>query len=128
MGLFKGKLNIDKVFSSISSGIDNLAFTDQEKAELHTKLSDKVADFAHSTMSENTQRSKARRTIAYIVIGNFFAMVWAIVILFLFDEKEAAQFVYNLGMEWKIATSFIVVISFFFGSYLLRGTKIKKDK
>ncbi len=128
MGLIGGKLNIDKVFDSISSGVDKLAFTKEEKAELHMKLSDKVADFAHSSMSENTVRSKARRIIAYVIIGNFFLMVWAVIVLHLLGMDEAARFVFELGVEWKIATSFIVVVGFFFGSYLLRGTKLKKDK
>jgi len=127
MGLFGGKLNIDKIFDSVSSGVDKLAFTKEEKAEMNMKLSDKIAEFVHSTLSENSERSKARRMIAYVVVGNFFALMWAVIILHFFNE-DAASFVENLVSDWNISTAFIMVLGFFFGSYLLRGTPVKKDK
>jgi len=128
MGLFGGKLNLGKVFDTVSSGVDKLAFTKEEKSELNMKLSDKVADFVHSTLSENTERSKARRVIAYVVVGNFFALMWAVILLHIFEMQEAAEFITGVVSDWKIATAFIMVLGFFFGSYLLRGTKLKKDK
>jgi len=127
MGLFGGKLNIDKIFDSVSSGVDKLAFTKEEKAEMNMKLSDKIAEFVHSTLSENSERSKARRMIAYVVVGNFFALMWAVIVLHFFNE-DAATFVENLVGDWNISTAFIMVLGFFFGSYLLRGTPVKKDK
>ncbi|MBI9063288.1 MAG: hypothetical protein JEZ14_15005 [Marinilabiliaceae bacterium] len=126
MGLLGGKLKIDKVFDTISGGVDKLAFTKEEKAEFNMKVSDKVADFVGSSLSENTGRSKARRTIAYIVVGNFFALLWAVVGLYFYNQESAA-FVKDLSIEWNVPTAFIMVLAFFFSAYLLRGTPVKKN-
>ena len=124
MGIFNGKLNLNKVFDTVSSGVDKLAFTKEEKADFNLKVSDKVAEFVGSTLSENTERSKARRIIAYVVVYNFFAMAWAIAVLYFFN-KEAGEFIKDLAVEWKIPTAFLMVLAFFFGAYLLRGTPLK---
>lgn len=125
MGIFKGKLNLDKVFDSVSSGVDKLAFTKEERADFNLKISDKVSEFVASSLSENTERSKARRTIAYIVVANFFALLWVVVALYFYNNK-AASFVRELAVDWQVPTAFIMVLAFFFGAYLLRGTPIKK--
>ncbi|MBS2100715.1 hypothetical protein [Carboxylicivirga linearis] len=124
MGLFN-KLNLDKVFDSVSSGVDKLAFTQEERADFNMKISDKVSEFVGSSLSENTERSKARRTIAYIVVANFFALIWAVIILYFFNEN-AATFVKGMAVEWQVPTAFIMVLAFFFSAYLLRGTPLKK--
>ncbi len=124
MGIFKGKIGLEKVFDTVSSGVDKLAFTNEERADFNVKVADKVAEFVGSSLSENTERSKARRNIAYIVVANFVALLWVVIILYFFNQ-DAASFVTNLSVEWQVPTAFIMVLAFFFGAYLLRGTPLK---
>ena len=122
----KGAVDAGKAFDTISKGIDNLAFTEQERANLNEKLADKVASFAEKTLSENTIRSKTRRYMAILLTTNIVLIVWLCIILTLFD-KDISRII-ELSEEFKLGIAFITVIGFHFGSYMLLnlGNKDKK--
>jgi len=119
--LFKGKINTESAFNTISSGIDKLKFTKQEIAELNVKLADKVADFAEKTLSENTIRSKARRLISYVII---FAYILAVVVSYFSNNAMIGYVVKDSALK----TAFIMVIAFFFGGYYMSKLGIDKTK
>jgi len=112
-------INPQKAFDTIASGVDKLAFTKQERADLNLKLADKVADFAEKTMSESTVRSKARRMITYVIVFCYIGLV----IASLFSKDV---YLHSLVKDSAIQMAFIMVMAFFFGSYLLSGTPLKK--
>lgn len=118
------KINPQKVFENISKGVDNLAFTQQERAELNMKLADKVAEYAEKTLSENTIRSKARRIIAYVIV---FTWITAALLDIWIDNADLTY----LWQDSVLKTAFIMVLAFFFGGYYLKGgispTRIKKS-
>lgn len=98
--------------------IGNMSYTDEEKAEANAKLNDGVAEFVKSTLSENTVRSKTRRSIAKVWIFSELIIVFATMAAAPFDVALAKFY-------WSIATSELMfwgtmaVLSFFFGSYML---------
>ena len=118
---FLSKLNPQKSFDTIAGGIDKLAFTQQERADLNVLLADKVADYAKDTLSENTVRSKARRLIAYCIVFVYLSVL----IAGIFIDNEHLRL---LATNSPIQTAFIMVLAFFFGGYYLKGispTRIK---
>ena len=117
--LFKGKISVDKVFSSVAAGIDNLGLTQQEK-------SDSVKEFVKDTLSENTERSKARRAIAKFIIYNYFAVFW-IALVAVFIDIEATKLIIEIAGAFSLGYAFLAIIAFYFGGYYL-GKAQKNSK
>ena len=124
--LFKGRLDVNKTFDSIATGIDKLSFTAQEKAEFSVKMADAIAEFAKSTLSENTVRSKTRRFIAIFMIINIMLMIWLCIILSLLsvDITTVLEIIalFNLGVV------LLTIIGFFFSSYMMTRYQENKKK
>lgn len=118
---FISGINPQKAFDTISKGVDNLAFTDQERAKLNLTLADKVAQFAEKSLSESTIRSKARRLIAYVII---FTYVLALISC-IFTDNETLTYIVK---ESALKTAFIMVLAFFFGGYYMKNFELKGKK
>lgn len=109
--------------------IDDSKFTDEERARFNIKLADSVADYAKSTLSENTERSKARRHISIVSLYFFYFLVVALLVLWKFDP-EWFQASLDLIIEFKLPTAFIMIMAFFFGGYYVNkflGGKTSKE-
>ena len=129
MDLFKGKLDISKVFETIATGTDKLFFTQEEKSELNVMLADKVAEYAKNTLSENTVRSRTRRYISIAIITVFLLLTITYTIASMLGMET--DIIKDLLFDSPLSTSFIMVLAFFFGGYYLKGMKlptIKKEK
>lgn len=114
-------INPQEAFNTISKGIDKLAFTKEERAELNMKLADKVAAFAEKSLSENTIRSKSRRMIAYVIV---FAYVLCLLGALFIDSDMLTYIVKDSSLN----TAFIMVLAFFFGGYYMKQIEINKKK
>ena len=137
MPLFGGKdkttvvNGVVTLVKDIRGMIDDSKFTDEEKSRVEIKLADSVVDFAKATMSENTERSRARREISIVSVYFFYFLIIALLVLWKFDPLwyEAAK---ELIIEFKLATAFIMIMAFFFGGYyvnkFLGGNTPKEDK
>jgi hypothetical protein len=125
MPLFKKAIDVDNLINKVASGADKLHFSNQERSEFNLKVADGLAEHAKDTLGESTERSRARRVISYVVIVNFFALFWLVVWLY-FTNPELANKIKEFGEAWGLPTAFLIVLGFFFGSYLLRGTPLKK--
>lgn len=112
----QSKLDIGNTFNTVAKGIDNLAFTDQERV-------DKLSEFVKDTLSENTERSKSRRFIAKFIIINVFAVFWLCVLL-IFKGIDISK-ILELSGEFMLPTAFLMVLAFFFGSHIMRDVKKK---
>lgn len=117
--LFKGGVSIDKVFTSASKGIDNLALTDQEKA-------DSLRDFVKETLSENTERSKSRRFIVKVVIYANIALLAITIACYFVDNIEGVKAMLEIAKAFKMDIAFLMVLTFFFGGYYAGKVSIKE--
>ena len=97
--------------------IDDSNFTKEEAMRANIEIADKMAAFVGDTLSENTERSKTRRSIAKYYMYFFSAIVVAISVLRKIDP-EWAEFVKGLIRELYLGEAFLAVIGFFFGSYM----------
>jgi hypothetical protein len=128
----KGVLGSDNVLNkkdghlaNVGAWIGNLKYTDEEMAEMDAKVADGVRKFAVDTLSENTERSKARRDIANLVIKFYFLLVFMSVIVYPFN-KDWAEFIFLVFSGAAIGGAFVSVIIFFFGSHWHRTAKATK--
>jgi hypothetical protein len=112
---FKEKLDASKVFDTVANGLDKLAFTTEERSEFNMLLADKVAQYAHDTLNENTARSRTRRFIAIFIVINVLAAFWLCVVLALL--KIDITIILQLISAFSLSTALIMVLAFFFGGY-----------
>lgn len=98
--------------------VDGLNFSEQERAELNAASMDGIRKFVVDTLDENTDRSKARRTIAQEFMRFYILMLFM------------AGMTYPVNPEWSqvwvaLATSLSVgglvtsISVFFFGSHAM---------
>ena len=99
--------------------VNDLHYSDAEKAAAMAEVVSGASEFVKSTMSENTERSKTRRSIAIYWIKFQLAVIALTLAAYPFDPPLAEFY-------WKVATSKIMlfgtmsVIIFFFGAHVLR--------
>ena len=117
---FKGSVSVDTIFTTVASGIDNLGLTSQEKAE-------GVKDFVKDTLSENTERSRARRAVAKLIIYNYLLVFWVAVILVFFNP-DITKLIIEITGSFSMGYAFLAVIAFYFGGYYLGKTRKKKER
>jgi len=127
--LFGGKIDSDGAFKDIASKVDDSKFTLEEQSRFEMAKADKQAEFYEKSKDENTIRSKSRRFATYLVLINFFVSFWMVVALYIYGKTEAAIFVKDLAVEWKLVAAFFAVIVFFFsGYYVMKSIEKFKKK
>ena len=102
-----------KLVGNVRKMIDDSKLTSQEAA-------DATAQFVKDTLSENTERSRTRRSIAVDTIRFFFALIVFLIVVWKFDTAwfDASK---DLIIEFKLPVAFLMVMGFFFGGYYLTG-------
>ena len=115
----------DGHLTNVGAWIGNLKYTDEEMAEMDAKVADGVRKFAVDTLSENTERSKARRDIANLIVKFYILLIFMSVIIWPFNERWA-EFILMVYSGAAIGGAFVSVIIFFFGSHWHRTAKATK--
>lgn len=116
------------LLAQVGGWIGNMNFTPEEAAEMNAKTAVAVVDYAKSTLSENTTRSKARRRIAIMWIQVELFLILAAAATGLFN-KEHAEFLFTIATSNVMFGGTTAIIIFFFGSYgLARYQENKKEK
>jgi len=106
--------------------INDLHYSDVEKARDAFKIGEAVTKFVETTLQESTERSKTRRVIATLWIKVQLALVLMTAICIPFKEELAIKY-FELAtcnvMLWGTGS----IICFFFGAYVW-GTYVKGKK
>lgn len=106
--------------------IGNQNFTTEEAAELNAGIVKSVNKHVEATLDENTDRSKARRTIA----TDWFKMVIFLIIIICMvapANMELAEFYFTILTSGIVLAVTSAITIFFFGSYgLTRHNQSKK--
>lgn len=105
------------IVDGLISGIDAIAYTDEEKAEARQKGSETILKFWEAISRENTEQSKARRVLAKMTFQVFFFFLLAAATVFKFDA-ELARFLLQLAGKIMFLVSAIGVI--YFGPHQLQ--------
>ena len=126
MGLFSflkiAPKTVDDVFdkekghlAKFGEWIGNQQFTPEEKAEFTHK-------FVIDTLSENTDRSKARRHISVLVM-KFYLVILGLSILVYPFHIEWSKMIFKVATSGGIIGLVSAISLFFFGTHALRSTK-----
>ena len=117
-----GANNVMKVASGIGNYIDEQEFTTEEKAA-HTNVKiGHMGSFMASTVSENTQRSKARREITLLVMRWALAMLTLSVVLYKVDP-ELSKYIRDIVTDDPMGYFVLGIGAFFFGAHIVRAMK-----
>ncbi len=105
------------IVDGLISGIDKIAYTDEEKAEARQKGSETILKFWEVIAKENSEQSKARRILAKMTFQVFFFFLLAAAVVYKFDP-EYAKFLLILAGKIMFLVSAIGVI--YFGPHQLQ--------
>ncbi len=114
MKMFKGKIDVGKAFDTIASGVDKIAFTEEERADFNKGVADAQLEFVKTTVSENSARSITRRYLAIGIVGVFLFLILSSAVAAAFNGDYAA-FLFELAKS--LTTLVLMVATFFFGGY-----------
>ncbi len=106
--LFGGSNAADKTVDSISSGIDKMFYTDEEKADARKVGFELFIEYQKATQPQNI----ARRLISLILVGLFALLVLIAVIAQPFNS-EYSNFVLSV-LTQNVMPLTVVIVSFYF--------------
>lgn len=124
---FKGKVDAGKLVENITSGVDKMAFTAEERSDFNLKVADKMAEHIGNTLNENTIRSRTRRHISYVIVYIFVFLVLSAIVMSFYDQAKS-DFIFKVIEDSSIQTGFVMVLAFFFGGYYLKSVGLNKKK
>jgi len=116
----------DGLLSKAGGFINDLHYSDAEKAKAHADLAKAVSTHIASTLSESTVRSRTRRRIAEMWIRVQLGLILMAAICIPLD-KAATRNYFELATCEVMMYGTGSIIVFFFGAYVW-GTYIKKEK
>ena len=102
-----------KVVEGVSSGIDMMFYTDEEKAI----ASQKVLDFKIEHAKHTQNQSIARRVIAFSITG-LWAFLNLLAVALYFISESASKFIFEVLKE-NINTPFMIVVGFYFAAHVV---------
>ena len=115
------------LLSQVGGWIGNMDYTAEERAEANAKTVGLVVDYAKSTISENSERSKARRDIAVMWIKVQLFLILATCVMAMFDMAKA-EFLFKMATAGVMLAGTSAIIVFFFGSYGVTRYQESKNK
>jgi hypothetical protein len=113
------------LLAQMGSFIGNQNFTSEESAELNVGIVKSVNKHVEATLDENTDRSKARRTIA----TDWFKLVISLILMICMVaplDMELAEFYFTVLTSGLVLAVTSAITIFFFGSYGL--TRVNQSK
>lgn len=132
LSIFRRPKTIDDVFdrenghlAKVGGWVDGLNFSQQERAEMNAGIAAGVRQFAVDTLSENTDRSKARRNIAEFWMQFYGLMIFMCGMTYPIDPEWSRVWL-TLCTSVSVAGLVASISIFFFGSHAL--AKYEKDK
>lgn len=100
--IFGTEKALTSVIDSVSSGLDKLNFSDQEKAEFNSKMTDKVVSWVESSSGQN----RTRRFLAIII-----TMIWLLQYVFAMVASAITPWV-NSDVAVPLKESVMIVGSY----------------
>lgn len=102
--------------------IGNMKFTQEEMAELDAEVAQGIRKFAVDTMSENTDRSRARRELAIFIV-KFYALILFIAGMTYKLDAAWSAFWLKIAVDSELGWLVLGVGAFFWGVHTLRASK-----
>jgi len=107
----------EKVVDGVSSGLDMMFYTDEEKAIAAHKVLDFKIEYAKHTQNQ----SVARRVIAFIVSG-IWGLLNIVAVALYFISEPASDFIFKV-INQNINTPFMIIVGFYFAAHIVGKLK-----
>lgn len=115
---FFNKVDPQKTFDTVASGIDKVFFTKEEQAEAKAKAFEQWLEWYRLATEENTARSITRRYLAILFAGVFLFLILAAAGIWYFNVEYAA-------FLWELAKTLAPYVGgimlFYFGYYGIKS-------
>lgn len=108
----------EKAVDAIISTGDAIVFTDEEKSVANQKILDWKLQWLQLTNPQN----KARRIIAYGIVGLWIILILAGVIAFGFKNTEFSSYIFKVLTD-IVAIPFAMIMGFYYAAHLVRANK-----
>ena len=117
----------DGLLAQVGNWVGNMNLTQEEVIEFNAKTVTSVQDFVKATLSESTERSKTRRSIAVLWIKAQLGIVLMCCIAAPWD-MALADFYFKLATSTLMITVTTAICIFFFGSHGIARMNESKSK
>jgi len=107
----------DGLLAKAGGFINDLHYSDVEKARDISQLCKDVSEHVKTTLAESTERSLTRRNIAVLWVKAQLALIFMVAICIPFDKTLAKSY-YELATSDVMFYGTGAIIIFFFGSYI----------
>ncbi len=111
----------------VGGWIGSMSLTPEEVLKYNATTVTSVQEFVAATLSESTERSKTRRSIAILWIKAHLGIILMCCIAAPWD-KELAQFYFDLATSTLMLTVTTAITIFFFGSHGIAKFQDAKNK
>lgn len=113
-----GGKTAEKVVDGVSSGLDAMFFTDEEKSQANQKILDWKLKYFEATKSSNV----TRRVIALMIVGLWVVLVVGMVISHGFGAVAYAEYLFKTLTD-IVMQPFSIIIGFYFLAHVVRANK-----
>jgi len=114
----------DNLTNKVAGGLDQLFFTDQEKAEVSVETMRMHLALIQATQTESSIRSVTRRMVAWGIIGTFMFQITFSAIIWRWNQ-EWAKWVFSLIQAYY---ELVLLVCFFYFGYFAVSSVVKKVK
>jgi len=115
---------VDNLTNKVAGGLDQLFFTDQEKAEISVETMRMHLALIQATQTESSIRSITRRMVAWGIMGTFMWLIIFSGIIWHWDQGWAK---YLLELAKQIY-ELVLMVGFFYFGYFAVSSVVKKVK
>jgi hypothetical protein len=118
----KGSDNVMTIAKGVGGFIDEQNFTTEEQAIHKVKLIGHMETFMENSVNENSERSKARREIALLVMRWTLFMLTLSAVLYK-PYPDLAQYIKDIVTQDPMGYFILGIAAFFFGAHIVRSMK-----
>lgn len=115
---------INNLTDHVAGGLDQLFFTDQEKAQVSLETMQMHLALIKTTMSESSIRSITRRVLAWLIMAGFLILILLAATIWKVDAEWAA-FIFECA---KQIYELVLMVGFFYFGYYAVSSVVKKAK
>jgi len=115
---------VDNLTNKVAGGLDQLFFTDQEKAEISVETMRMHLALIQATQTESSIRSITRRMVAWGIMGTF---MWLIILSGIIWHWDQGWAKYLLELAKQIY-ELVLMVGFFYFGYFAVSSVVKKVK
>lgn len=116
--------SLDNLTNKVAGGLDQLFFTDQERAEVSLETMKMHLALIQTTQAESSIRSVTRRMVAWAIMGTFFWLIIFAGVIWRWN-LEWAKFLLELA---KQIYELVLMVAFFYFGYFAVSSVVKKVK